>query len=452
MSDGVYTLEQVKKHSTGKDLWIVVWNHVYNVTEYQEDHPGGKEFLLENAGTDATTAYEDIGHSTDAREILENFRVGKLAPDDWTDHDTKKMPEVTPSGVHVVNNLPQPKHSHHVPMLGAGLLATIFAVALGRRYSSILHRMQSGGFWKGFALSSLASLAVAGYASGWAATNLQVAHRDFQSYPAHIRSKQSARPAVKKAINLGVLNARTYQPFPLVGKLKLSRNTYRFVFGLPSENSVLGLPTGQHIAIRHEINGKQLARSYTPTSSNKDRGRLELTIKIYPGGALTPYLESLNIGDKIEIRGPKGEMKYHKNLAKEMGMIAGGTGVTPMFQIIRRICEDPRDDTNMTFLYANSSEEDILLRDELEALARDHSDQFQLHHILSSPSENWSGKKGRIDKHLIEECLPAPAGDDSKVLLCGPDGMMEAMKQTLVEIGFKEPGRIAHPRDKIFMF
>jgi cytochrome-b5 reductase len=441
MADGVYSLEEVAKHTGKTDLWIVVWNHVYNVTDYQEDHPGGKEFLLENAGGDATTAYEDIGHSTDAREILENFRIGKVADDDWTDHDTKKMPEVKPHSVHVVNNSPPPKSHHlHVPMLGAGLVTLFGSILLGRRYSSILQRFQSGGFWKGFALSSAASTLIGAYASFWATKNFQVAHKDFQSYPAHIKAKSTSYKASKKKdINLGVLNARTYQEFKLIDKFNISHDTIRFVFGLPSENSVLGLPTGQHIAIRHEVDGKQLARSYTPTSSNKDRGRLELTVKIYEDGKLTPWLSKLNIGDTAEIRGPKGEMKYHKNLVKELGMIAGGTGITPMFQIIRRICEDPRDDTKTTLLYANKTEGDILLRKELDGFAEKY-DQFNIHYILSSPPENWSGSKGRISKDMIEEHLPAPAGMDTKVLVCGPDPMMESMVNMLQERGFKPPG------------
>ncbi|KAI4154673.1 MAG: hypothetical protein LQ340_001517 [Diploschistes diacapsis] len=453
-SEGVYSLVEVSKHNNAKDIWVAMWNHVYDVTSYQEDHPGGKEFLIENAGMDATTAYEDIGHSTDAREILETFRIGRIADEDWADYSTKKIPDVTPSSTHIVNNLPPPKsYSYHIPLISAGLLSTVLAVVLGRQFSNVMHRLQSGGFWKGFALSSLASLSFALLASQWAVRNLNIAHRDFQSYPAHFKSKQSvSRRPVKKDINLGVLNAREYQPFPLVKKYALSHDTYRFVFGLPHENSVLGLPTGQHIAIRHEVNGKQIARSYTPTSSNKDLGRLELTIKIYPGGMLTPYLKSLNIGDMVEIRGPKGEMKYHKNLVKELGMIAGGTGITPMFQIVRRICEDSWDDTKMSLLYGNKTEKDILLREELENLAKAHSEQLQIYHVLSEPPEGWQQGSGRIDKNLIKERLPAPAGDETKVLVCGPDGMMIAMRDTLMDLGFKKPSNISHPRDEIFMF
>jgi cytochrome-b5 reductase len=398
--------------------------------------------LLENAGDDATTAYEDIGHSTDAREILENYLIGKVTDEDWTDYDTKKIPEVKPHGMHVVNNLPLPKsHDLHVLIIGAGLVSVVGTIVLGRRFSSVLHRLQGGAFWKGFALSSAASMAVAAYVNLWATKNFQVAHKDFQSYPAHFKAKSaSSKPPRKKDINLGVLNARSYEEFKLIDKFDLSHDTIRFVFALPSENSVLGLPTGQHIAIRHEVDGKQIARSYTPTSSNKDRGRLELTIKIYKGGKLTPWLISLNGSDTAEIRGPKGEMKYHKNSVKEFGMIAGGTGITPMFQIIRRICEDPRDDTKTTLLYANKTEEDILLKKELDAFAEKY-DQFKVQYILSSPPDNWQGGKGRINKEMIEQHLPAPAGMDSKVLVCGPDPMMESMVSILQERGFKPPGR-----------
>ncbi|KAF2124577.1 hypothetical protein P153DRAFT_350764 [Dothidotthia symphoricarpi CBS 119687] len=452
MADGVYSLEEVAKHTSKSDLWIAVWNHVYDVTDYQEDHPGGKEFLLENAGTDATTAYEDIGHSTDAREILENHRIGKLNDDDWTDHDTKKMPEVKPHSVHVVNNLPPPKTHHYlVPILGAGLMSLVGLIVLGSRFSTNL-RFQGGGFWKGFAVSSLASLLLAGCASLWASNNLQVAHKDFQSYPAHFKSKStSSRPSKKKDINLGVLNARVYQKFPLKKKFHLSHDTIRFVFGLPHENSVLGLPTGQHVAIRHEVDGKQITRSYTPTSSNKDLGRLELTIKVYKDGKLTPWLSNLNIGDTVEIRGPKGEMKYHKNLVKELGMIAGGTGLTPMYQIIRRICEDPRDDTKLTLIYANKTEEDILLKKELDNFAEKYG-QFKVHYVLSDPPKDWQGDKGRVNKQMVDKLLPAPAGDDTKVLVCGPPPMTDAMIEILQQRGFMPPGKISKPQDEIFSF
>ena len=197
---GVFTLEEVSRHNNAKDIWVAMWNHVYDVTAYQEDHPGGKEFLIENAGTDATTAYEDIGHSTDAHEILETVRIGRIADEDWTDHSVKKMPDVIPSGTHVVNNQPPPKTHHRVvSTVRAGLLSTVLAIVLGRRFSEVIYRLQSHGFWKGFLLSSLASLSLTVLAGQWAVRHLNIAHRDFQSYPAHIKSKQ---PTTKPSFSL----------------------------------------------------------------------------------------------------------------------------------------------------------------------------------------------------------------------------------------------------------
>ncbi|KAL1934649.1 hypothetical protein VTP01DRAFT_6831 [Rhizomucor pusillus] len=78
MSATVYTLDEISKHNTRNDLWVIIHNKVYNVTEFIQEHPGGEEVLLDEAGKDATEAFEDIGHSDEAREILEKYYVGEL--------------------------------------------------------------------------------------------------------------------------------------------------------------------------------------------------------------------------------------------------------------------------------------------------------------------------------------------------------------------------------------
>jgi cytochrome-b5 reductase len=152
------------------------------------------------------------------------------------------------------------------------------------------------------------------------------------SYPAHFKpSVHIAKPITKVK---GWLRPEEYQKLPLVQKDKLSSNTFRFVFKLPTEKTILGLPIGQHISIRTELDGKSVSRSYTPVSNNSDPGFLRLVIKCYPDGQLTGrYLQNLKVGDEVEIRGPKGAMRYRKGMVKEIGMCAGGTGITPMFQV-----------------------------------------------------------------------------------------------------------------------
>ncbi|XP_045525422.1 cytochrome b5 reductase 4-like isoform X5 [Pieris brassicae] len=76
--DKIITLEEVKKHRRKSSVWIVIHNDVYDVTSYLEEHPGGEDALLEVAGEDGTQAFEDVGHSDDAREILKKFKIGSL--------------------------------------------------------------------------------------------------------------------------------------------------------------------------------------------------------------------------------------------------------------------------------------------------------------------------------------------------------------------------------------
>ncbi|RHZ67154.1 cytochrome b5-like heme/steroid binding domain-containing protein [Aspergillus thermomutatus] len=76
-----YTWAEVKRHNTPQDLWIAIDGKVYNVSEYQQDHPGGEEILRNFAGQDATTAFTDAGHSRDAYEKLESLLIGSLEPE-----------------------------------------------------------------------------------------------------------------------------------------------------------------------------------------------------------------------------------------------------------------------------------------------------------------------------------------------------------------------------------
>ncbi|EEQ38239.1 putative cytochrome b5 [Clavispora lusitaniae] len=81
-SPSIYSLSQVSKHATPTDLWVIIYNNVYDISDFVKDHPGGAEVLFDCGGVDATEAFEDVGHSQDAVDMLVPYYVGKLAPNE----------------------------------------------------------------------------------------------------------------------------------------------------------------------------------------------------------------------------------------------------------------------------------------------------------------------------------------------------------------------------------
>jgi len=193
------------------------------------------------------------------------------------------------------------------------------------------------------------------------------------------------------------LNPKKKFPFELSEIIKVSHDTRIFRFKLQSPKHVFGLPIGKHIFLSAHINGQLVMRAYTPTSSDDDLGYFDLLIKVYfkgvhpkfpDGGKMSQHLESMKVGDTIDVRGPLGSFVYEgkgkftiggkEKKVTDFGMIAGGTGITPHYQVIKAILKDKEDSTRMHLLFANQTEEDILLRKELDQLAKDYPKKFRV--------------------------------------------------------------------------
>lgn len=248
-----------------------------------------------------------------------------------------------------------------------------------------------------------------------------------------------------------VLDPKVWQEFTLVEKIVLSPNTAIYRFGLPNPKDILGLPIGQHIQIAAEINGKDIMRSYTPTSSDDDLGHFDLLIKAYEKGNISRHVSLLKLGDKIRVKGPRGQFTYSPQLSRELGMIAGGTGITPMLQIVRAALKNPSDRTKLSLIYANVNEEDILLKKELDELAAQHPSRFKVFYVLNNPPAGWTGGVGFVSKDQISTHLP-PTDHDIKILLCGPPPMMTAMKKYLDELKYAAPRTVSKLVDQVFLF
>lgn len=117
-------------------------------------------------------------------------------------------------------------------------------------------------------------------------------------------------------------------------------------------------------------------------------------------------------------------------------MLAGGTGITPMYQVLDHILKDPKDRTHVRLIYANITPADILLRQNIDSLAAKHPTRFDVYYVVEkNVPVGWKYGVGYISKEMIQEHCPAP-GEDALLLWCGPPPMVEAMKKLSDAIGF----------------
>jgi len=235
---------------------------------------------------------------------------------------------------------------------------------------------------------------------------------------------------------------------------KISPDSYIYTYDLPDPNVPLGLRCGHHIAIHANagIGGLSIRRKYTPISKFDQKGSFDMLIKIYRpnshpefpgGGRLTPHLETMKIGDKVTMSGTKFKKTYcgHGRFifkgteynVKEFAMIAGGTGIAPMYQIIRAILDDPTDPTKVHLLFANRSEEDVLMKEQLDEAAKDP--RIKIHYTVDHAPQSWKGYRGFITKEMLTETMPKP---ETNPLLwaCGPKPMKKSVKAHLKDLGY----------------
>jgi len=235
----------------------------------------------------------------------------------------------------------------------------------------------------------------------------------------------------------------------LIEREELTKDVRRFRFALPSKSHVLGLPIGKHIMLSFtDGEGKMVGRTYTPVTSDDEIGYVDFVIKVYfkgvhpkfpNGGKMSQYLDNMKIGDRIDALGPKGNMTYlgkgrfelrHGRENKEIraavniGMIAGGTGVTPMLQLVRAALKDASDKTTFSLLFANQSEADIMLRDELDSMAAGSGGRFKVWYTVDRAPPNWKYSEGFISADMMKNHLPDHS-PGNMILVCGPPPMIK---------------------------
>ncbi|KAI3464456.1 hypothetical protein Pfo_021119 [Paulownia fortunei] len=295
----------------------------------------------------------------------------------------------------------------------------------------------------------IGELITTGYASADSSPNNSV---HGPSSNLHLTPIKELSPSMRSV----ALVPREKIPCKLVAKTSLSHDVRLFRFALPNEEQVLGLPVGKHIFVCATVDEKLCMRAYTPSSDVDAVGYFELVVKVYfkgvhpkfpNGGLMSQHLDSLQLGSFIDVKGPLGHIEYagkgnfsvhgKQKFAKKLAMIAGGTGITPIYQVMQAILKDPEDETEMYVVYANRTEDDILLRDELDAWAEKYSERVKVWYVVQdSIKEGWKYSVGFITESVLREHIPE-SSEYTLALACGPPPMLQfAVNPNLEKMGY----------------
>lgn len=249
-----------------------------------------------------------------------------------------------------------------------------------------------------------------------------------------------------------------YQPFVLGEVLNLAEDVAVFRFLLNNPDDVFDLVPCSTLQAHFKEGTNiidQPMRFYTPITPNGTKGYFDLLVRKQRPGRFTEHLFSMNVGDSLLFRVLQYKLSYKKDRWDHAGFIAGGTGICPILQFMNAALEDPTDKLKMRLLFANRSENTILLKGMLDEIERKHKDRLQLYYCVDRlqnhdlaldpaykkgpnrlqlnscdrPEESPEGKKyfhgftGYLDVPMLQASMPPP-GDRTIVLVCGPDMMM----------------------------
>ena len=191
-------------------------------------------------------------------------------------------------------------------------------------------------------------------------------------------------------------------------------------------------------------------RPYTPISEIEEPGVLELMVKQYPNGKQSTHIHSLQPGDKLTFVAAIRGHQWKPNCVPHVTLVAGGAGITPIYQLARGILQNKEDKTAITLVYGTNTDQDVLLEKEFNALKSQYGDRFNFVYTVSRTEPNSRFREGRVTQKLLEEVAPLKEGSEKMVFICGPP----AMEASLVG-SRKEPGilqQLGYRKDQIVQF
>jgi ring-1,2-phenylacetyl-CoA epoxidase subunit PaaE len=214
---------------------------------------------------------------------------------------------------------------------------------------------------------------------------------------------------------------------------------------------------GQYVTLIMEIDGQEVRRSYSLSSSPETDEDLAVTVKKVEGGNVSRYLyHQLKPGDRIRLMQPMGKFTtdFESGNERTLLLFAGGSGITPLISIIKTLLA-VEERSNAILIYQNRNLQSIIFKDFIDTLSHKYPERFKVIHVLSKPEKSWKGRSGRITADMVESIIKETgfSHHNTDVFFCGPAGMMETAELVMAELGldrthFHKESFVATPSKK----
>ncbi len=197
---------------------------------------------------------------------------------------------------------------------------------------------------------------------------------------------------------------------------------------------------GQFLTLRATIDGNDVRRSYSISSSQKSfeqNGTLEVGIRPVQGGVFSNWAATqLKVGDVLRVMPADGRFTVQRPRAIHRVGFAAGSGITPILSILASTLEE-QPESKFTLVYGNRRMDSVMFNEALQDLKDRYPNRLTLIHVLSRQAQEVPLLEGRIDeakvKEIVNSLLPAASMDE--VFICGPEAMIEATEKALLEVG-----------------
>lgn len=219
-------------------------------------------------------------------------------------------------------------------------------------------------------------------------------------------------------------------------------------FDIPADlREAFTFEPGQFLTLRADINGQDVRRNYSissPRSRLAKQGEVEVGIRPVEGGLFSNWAATqVKAGDTMKVMTPDGRFVIKKQRALHRVGFAGGSGITPILSIAATTLEE-QPESKFTLVYGNRNMATVMFNEALQDLKDRYAARFTMVHVLSHQAQEVDLLQGLVDgakvRAIVDALLPVKSMDE--VFICGPEPMMDAAENTLLELGV--------PRERVY--